>query len=183
MFFHGGGWVIGDLDTHEVVCRKLANEGDGRRLGRLPPRARTPIPRRVPTTATRPTTWVAANAKKLGTDAAHGWSAATAPAATSPPWWRLWRATGGGPSPAASSSSIPRPILRERPSTASPRRLLLTHSDVKWFGDHYLNATADIDHWKASAARAATHAGLPPSYVLTADSDPLCDGGAGYAAR
>ena len=47
VFFHGGGWVIGDLDSHEVVCRKLAHEGELIvDLGRLPPRARTQIPRR-----------------------------------------------------------------------------------------------------------------------------------------
>ena len=47
VFFHGGGWVIGDLDSHDVVCRKLADEGAADRdLGRLPARARAQISRR-----------------------------------------------------------------------------------------------------------------------------------------
>ncbi len=47
VFFHGGGWVIGDLDSHDVVCRKLAHEArDDRHLRRLPPRARAQISRR-----------------------------------------------------------------------------------------------------------------------------------------
>ena len=47
VFLHGGGWVIGDLDSHDVVCRKLAHEGAADRdLGRLSPRARAQIPRR-----------------------------------------------------------------------------------------------------------------------------------------
>ena len=47
VFFHGGGWVIGNLDSHDVVCRMLAHQGELIvDLGRLPPRARAQIPRR-----------------------------------------------------------------------------------------------------------------------------------------
>ena len=70
------------------------------------------------------------------------------------------------------------------PSHSEPETsILLTHSVIKWFCNHYLNGAADIDHWKASPARAKTLAGLPPAYVLTAGADPLRDEGDEYAAR
>ena len=72
----------------------------------------------------------------------------------------------------------------KHPSHSEPETsILLTHSVIKWFCDHYLNGAADIDHWQASPARAKTLAGLPPAYVLTAGADPLRDEGDEYAAR
>src|SRR6202022_1073656 len=70
------------------------------------------------------------------------------------------------------------------PSHREPETsILLTHSVIQWFCNHYLNGTADIDNWKASPARAKTLAGLPPAYVMTAGADPLRDEGDEYAAR
>ena len=61
--------------------------------------------------------------------------------------------------------------------------MLLTHAVIPWFRDHYLNGAADIQDWRASPARAASLAGLPPAYVLTAGADPLRDEGDEYAQR
>jgi len=69
VFFHGGGWVIGDLDTHEVVCQKLAHEGELIVISvdyRLAPEHKFPAAADDAITATK---WVAAHAKKLGIDA------------------------------------------------------------------------------------------------------------------
>ena len=72
----------------------------------------------------------------------------------------------------------------KHPSHSEPETsILLTHSVINWFCDHYLNGAADIDDWRASPARAKTLAGLPPAYVLTAGADPLRDEGDEYAAR
>jgi acetyl esterase len=185
VFFHGGGWVIGDLDTHEVVCQKLAHEGELIVISvdyRLAPEHKFPAAADDAITATK---WVAANAKKLGIDAAHllvgGDSAGGNLAAVV----ALATRDGDGPKLAGQVLIYPATdFAMKHPSHSEPETsILLTHSVIKWFCNHYLNGTADIDHWKASPARAKTLAGLPPAYVLTAGADPLRDEGAEYAAR
>ncbi len=185
MFFHGGGWVIGDLDTHEVVCQKLAHEGELIVISvdyRLAPEHKFPAAVDDAITATK---WVAANAKQLGIDAAHllvgGDSAGGNLAAVV----ALAARDGDGPKLAGQVLVYPATdFAMKHPSHSEPETsILLTHSVIKWFCNHYLNGTADIDHWKASPARAETLAGLPPAYVLTAGADPLRDEGAEYAAR
>jgi acetyl esterase len=70
------------------------------------------------------------------------------------------------------------------PSHSEPETsILLTHSVIRWFRDHYLNGTADIHDWRASPALARTLVGLPPAYVLTAGADPLRDEGDDYARQ
>ena len=61
--------------------------------------------------------------------------------------------------------------------------ILLTHSVIRWFRDHYLNSPADADDWRASPARVENLAGLPPTYLLTAGADPLRDEGREFAER
>ena len=70
------------------------------------------------------------------------------------------------------------------PSHREPETsILLTHSVIRWFRDHYLNSAADVEDWRASPARAKSLSGLPPAYVLTAGADPLRDEGDEYAQR
>ena len=70
------------------------------------------------------------------------------------------------------------------PSHAEPETsILLTHSVIRWFRDHYLTGAADVHDWRASPVRAKTLIGLPPAYVLTAGADPLRDEGDEYAQR
>ena len=185
VFFHGGGWVIGDLDTHEVVCQKLAHEGELIVISvdyRLAPEHKFPAAADDAITATK---WVAANAKQLGIDAAHllvgGDSAGGNLAAVV----ALAARDGDGPKLAGQVLVYPATdFAMKHPSHSEPdTSVLLTHSVIKWFCNHYINGAADIDDWKASPARAKTLAGLPPAYVLTAGADPLRDEGADYAAR
>ena len=185
VFFHGGGWVIGDLDSHDVVCRKLAHEGELIVISvdyRLAPEHKFPAAADDAIAATK---WVAANAKALGIDAAQllvgGDSAGGNLAAVV----ALAARNGDGPKLAGQVLIYPATdFAMKHPSHGEPETsILLTHSVIKWFCNHYLNGAADIDHWKASPARAKTLAGLPPSYVLTAGADPLRDEGDEYAAR
>lgn len=185
VFFHGGGWVIGDLDSHDVVCRKLAHEAEMLVISvdyRLAPEHKFPSAADDAIAATK---WVAANATTLGIDTAQilvgGDSAGGNLAAVV----ALAARDGDGPKLAGQVLIYPATdFAMSHPSHSEPETsILLTHSVIKWFSNHYLNGAADIDHWKASPARAKTLAGLPPSYVLTAGADPLRDEGAEYAAR
>jgi acetyl esterase len=185
VFFHGGGWVIGDLDTHDVVCQKLAHEGELIVISidyRLAPEHKFPAAADDAITATK---WVADNAKQLGVDAGQllvgGDSAGGNLAAVV----ALDARDGDGPKLAGQVLVYPATDLAmKHPSHSEPETsILLTHSVIKWFCNHYLNGATDIDQWKASPARAKTLAGLPPAYVLTAGADPLRDEGAEYATR
>jgi acetyl esterase len=185
VFFHGGGWVIGDLDTHDVVCRRLAAEGqlvvisvDYRRA----PENKFPAAVDDAVTATA---WVARHAEELGIDAARlivgGDSAGGNLAAVV----AIAARDGGGPAISGQVLIYPATdfAMTHRSHREPETSILLTHSVIRWFRDHYLNAARDIENWRASPARAETLAGLPPAYVLTAGADPLRDEGEEYAKR
>jgi acetyl esterase len=185
VFFHGGGWVIGDLDSHDVVCRQLADAGALIVISvdyRLAPEHKFPAATDDAIAATK---WVAANARELGIDASRlsigGDSAGGNLAAVT----ALAARDGNGPKIAGQVLIYPAvDFAMTHGSHSEPETsVLLTHSVILWFRDHYLNGTADIHDWRASPARATTLVGLPPAYVLTAGADPLRDEGDEYAAR
>ena len=184
VFFHGGGWVIGNLETHDVACRQLAQEGELIVMSvdyRLAPEHKFPAAIDDAIAATR---WVAASANELGIDAARlmvgGDSAGGNLAAVV-----SLAARDSGPEIAGQVLIYPATdFAMKHPSHSEPETsILLTHSVIRWFRDHYLNGAADIHDWRASPARAATLIGLPPAYVLTAGADPLRDEGDEYARR
>ncbi|MDH6258904.1 alpha/beta hydrolase [Bradyrhizobium sp. BR13661] len=185
VFFHGGGWVIGDLDSHDVVCRQLAVAGALIVIAidyRLAPEHKFPAATDDAIAATK---WIAAHARELGIDAARlsigGDSAGGNLAAVV----ALAARDGDGPEIAGQVLIYPAvDFAMMHGSHSEPETsVLLTHSVIRWFRDHYLNGTADIHDWRASPARAESLAGLPPAYVLTAGADPLRDEGDDYAAR
>ena len=185
VFFHGGGWVIGDLDSHDVVCRQLAVEGALIVISvdyRLAPEHKFPAATDDAIAATK---WIAAHARELGIDASRlaigGDSAGGNLAAV------VALAARDGDGPAISGQVLIYPatdFAMTHGSHSEPETsVLLTHSVIRWFRDHYLNGAADIHDWRASPARAKDLAGLPPAYVLTAGADPLRDEGDEYAER
>jgi acetyl esterase len=185
VFFHGGGWVIGDLDSHDVVCRKLADEGRLIVISvdyRLAPEHKFPA---AVDDAIAATKWIADHADKLGIDTARlsvgGDSAGGNLAAV------VAIAARDGNGPAIAGQVLIYPAIdfaMTHPSHSEPdTSILLTHTVIKWFRDHYLNGAADVHDWRASPARATTLIGLPPAYVLTAGADPLRDEGDEYAHR
>jgi acetyl esterase len=185
VFFHGGGWVIGNLDSHDVVCRKLADEGELIVISvdyRLAPEHKFPAAVDDAITATR---WIADNAKQFDIDASRltvgGDSAGGNLAAVV----AISARDGNGPDIAGQVLIYPAiDFALTHPSHSEPETsILLTHSVIIWFRDHYLNGAADISDWRASPARAGTLIGLPPAYVLTAGADPLRDEGDEYAHR
>jgi acetyl esterase len=185
VFFHGGGWVIGSLDSHDVVCRKLADEGQLIVISvdyRLAPEHKFPA---AVDDAIAATKWIADNARRLGIDASRlsvggdsaGGNLATVVAISA--------RDGNGPAIAGQVLIYPATdFALTHPSHSEPEtNLLLSHSVIRWFRDNYLNGAADAEDWQASPARAKTLTGLPPAYVLTAGADALRDEGDEYAKR
>jgi acetyl esterase len=184
VFFHGGGWVIGNLDSHDVACRKLADEGQLIVISidyRLAPEHKFPA---AVNDVVAATTWIADHAKQLGIDASRltvgGDSAGGNLAAVV-----AIAARDNGPAIAGQVLIYPAvDFARKHPSHSEPETsVLLTHTAITWFSAHYLSNAADGNDWRASPARATTLAELPPAYVLTAGADPLRDEGDEYAER
>ena len=185
VFYHGGGWVIGDLDTHDVVCRQLSN-GSGCAVFsveyRLAPEARFPAAVDDCVAATR---YVTSHAKELGVDpkriAVGGDSAGGNLAAV------VCIDARDSKQPMPCFQLLIYPATDQRAGYASHERnaegYLLTRKVMDYFRGHYLPAEADWLDWRASPLLAASLAGLPPAYVLTAGYDPLVDEGHAYAER
>ncbi|WMT72665.1 alpha/beta hydrolase [Bradyrhizobium sp. Ash2021] len=184
VFFHGGGWVIGNLESHDVMCRTLAHEAQLLVISvdyRLAPEHKFPA---AADDAIAATVWIAKNATQLGIDTAQlfvggdsaGGNLAAIVAIT---------AREAGPKLAGQVLIYPATdFAMTHPSHSEPETdCLLTHSVIRWFRDHYLNSAADINNWRASPARIKTFAGLPPAFVLTAGADPLRDEGNEFAKR
>jgi acetyl esterase len=185
VYFHGGGWTIGDLDTHDVVCRTLADLARSAVVSvdyRLAPEHKFPAAVDDAVAATR---WVAREAARLGIDARRiavgGDSAGGNLAAVV----ALAARDEGGP-PLAMQTLI-YPATDMAADTASHLRYaeghLLTRDAILWFKGNYLRDAADEADWRASPLQAADLSRLPPAYVITAGFDPLVDEGRAYADR
>ena len=182
VWFHGGGWVIGDLDTADGTCRALCREADATVVSvdyRLAPEH--PFPAAVDDcwAATR---WVAAHAADLGGDpaclAVGGDSAGGNLAAVVA---QVARAAGG---PSICFQALVYPVTDatcDRPSMRdNAEGYLLTTAGMEWFYGHYLGAHDRRDP-RVSPLLADDLSGLPPAYVITAEYDPLRDQGRAYA--
>jgi acetyl esterase len=185
VFFHGGGWVIGDLDSHDVVCRKLADEGELIVISvdyRLAPEHKFPAAIDDAIDATK---WIAANATSLGIDASRLMVGGDSAGGNLAAVVAISARDGNGPAIAGQMLIYPAiDFAMTHPSHREPETsILLTHSVIRWFADHYLSGAADVHDWRASPVRATTLIGLPPAYVLTAGADPLRDEGDEYAHR
>ena len=185
VFFHGGGWVIGDLDTHDTLCRQLTAEAGVSVIAvdyRLAPEHKFPAAVDDSWAATR---WVVAHAAELGVDgsrvAVGGDSAGGNLAAVVA---LLARDQGG---PAIRLQALLYPVTDSSVDTGSYRDFaegfLLTRESMLWFFNHYVNSEADRADWRLSPLRAPSLAGLPPALIVTAGFDPLRDEGEAYARR
>ena len=186
VYYHGGGWVIGDLDTHDVQCRQITAEAGIAVVAvdyRLAPEHKFPAAVDDAWAATR---WVVAHAGELGVDprrlAVGGDSAGGNLAAVVA---LLARDAGNAPAIALQVLSYPVTDLSGESKSYGDFAdgYLLTRDSMRWFKNHYLKSSGDADDWRASPLRASSLAGLPPALVVTAGFDPLRDEGAAYAAR
>jgi acetyl esterase len=185
VYYHGGGWVIGDLDTHDVLCRDLAH-GSGCAVVavdyRLAPEH--PFPAAVDDCLAA-TYWVQRNAAQWGLDgsrlAVGGDSAGGNLAAVV-----AIAARDAGDLPIAFQLLI-YPATDQRRTAPSHQSngqgYLLTRDTMDYFHDHYLGGDAQDWDWRASPLLAEDLGKLPPALVLTAGYDPLRDEGLYYAQR
>jgi acetyl esterase len=185
VYCHGGGWVIGDLDTHDSPCRFLAAHSGAAVMAvdyRLAPEH--PFPAAVED-AFAAYAWASANADRLGTDPARiavGGDSAGANLATVV---CLMARDQDAPPPALQLLVYPVTATgRELPSRRSfAEGFLLTRRDMAYYEDHYLPPGIDRDDPRVSVLRAPDLSGLPPAYLVTAGFDPLRDEGEAYAQR
>jgi acetyl esterase len=183
VYFHGGGWVIGDLDTHDTLCRTLANEAACVVVAvdyRMGPEHRFPG---APDDCLAAARWVHAQAGELGIDASRialgGDSAGGNLAAVVA---LALRDAGDAFSPVLQLLIYPATDMRAvAPShTLNGDGYLLTRETIAWFRGHYMG-DAPLADWRASPLLHAQLGGLPPALVLTAGYDPLRDEGRQYA--
>ncbi len=185
VYFHGGGWVVGGIATHDATCRELANGARAVVVSvdyRLAPEHKFPAAADDCYGATR---WTAAHAAELGADATRlavgGDSAGGNLAAVVA---QMARDRGGPPIVfqlliyPATDAACDTPSYRD-----NAEGYLLTTADMRWFWNHYLSGSPDAENPYASPLRATNLAGLPPALVITAEFDPLRDEGERYAQR
>ncbi|NLD68278.1 MAG: alpha/beta hydrolase [Limnobacter sp.] len=185
VYYHGGGWTIGDLDTHDTLCRQLANASRCTVISvdyRMGPEHRFPAAVDDCVAATR---WVHAHAGELGIDATRlavgGDSAGGNLAAVV-----AIAARDTGDLPIAFQLLIyPATDMRRIAASheTNGKGYLLERTTIDWFHDHYIADPAQDLDWRASPLLREDLAGLPPALVLTAGYDPLRDEGLQYSAR
>jgi len=185
VYYHGGGWVLGGLDTHDGVCRQMASSAGCLVLSvdyRLAPEHKFPAAAEDAYAALQ---WVATNADGLGVDPARiaiGGDSAGGNLAAVVALMARDRGT-----PAVAFQLLVYPVTDSACDTASYRDnadgYFLTKDAMLWFWNHYTRDAADRRNPYAAPLKAQDLRGLPPALVMTAEFDPLRDEGEAYAAR
>ena len=185
VYYHGGGWVIGDLYTHDGLCRSLTNAARCAVLSvdyRLAPESKYPVAAEDSYAALL---WTVNNAARLGIDprrVAVGGDSAGGNLATVV--GLMARERGG---PEVVHQVLIYPVTDHDLNTPSyvenATGYVLTREAMRWFWNHYLASKAQGLEPYASPLRAPSLAGLPSALVITAECDPLRDEGEAYAVR
>src|SRR4051794_38169954 len=183
-YYHGGGHVIGSLDTHDLIARNLCHGAEALVVSvdyRMGPEHKFPA---AVTDSFAALEWLHANAVGLGADpdrlGVHGDSAGGNLAAV----MALMARDRG--TPPLRLQSLVYPVADYTLSAPSYQTYadgygLLTRAAMQWFQRHYLRSPADAEDWRASPLRAPSVAGVAPAIVVTAECDVLHDDGANYA--
>jgi acetyl esterase len=181
VFFHGGGFVLGDLDTHEPACAEIARLLDIPVISvdyRLAPEHPWPA---APDDCEAAARWVAASPDALGRKVTSLVLAGDSAGGTLTIVTTLALRDAPAAAPVIAQWPIyPAVDLRTRyPSTDRfGEGYMLSKAGMVWFNESY---QPDFDHWRASPLK-ADQAGMPPTLVVTASLDPILDQGRAYAA-
>jgi acetyl esterase len=185
VFFHGGGWVVGDLNGQDADCRSLAHGACSIVVSvnyRHAPEFKFPVPVEDAYAATL---WISRNAASFNGDgtrlAVSGMSAGGNLAAA------VSLMAKDRKTPALKFQLLIVPVTNYAFDTSSYAEngedYILTKGEMEWFWSHYLQNPDDGANPYASPLRAPDLTGLPPAFVSTAQYDPLRDEGLAYAAR
>jgi acetyl esterase len=186
VYFHGGGWVVGDIASHDYVCRALNNESECVVVSvdyRLAPEHKFPA---GPDDCYAATQWASKNAGSLGSDADHiavGGDSAGGNLAAS---IALMARDRGGPR--IRHQMLIYPAIDAAMNTASQKEFtadgfVLSKLDMEWFWGYYLKDSKDGENPYASPNRAKDLKNLPTAHVITASHDPLRDEGEAFAEQ
>jgi len=185
LYFHGGGFVVGNLDTADTICREITH-----RVGcitvsahyRLAPEHKFPAAIEDTYAAA---VWVARHAAELGGDPTRIVVAGESAGGTIGPVVSVLGRDSGAFKPVLLIMIYP--MTEARTAGASYDRLgtgfFLTRAKMQWFVDHYLRSPADADDPRASPLLTPDLRGLPRTLVITGSLDPLVDEGEAFVAR
>jgi acetyl esterase len=185
VYFHGGGWVLGGLESHDVICRRFSNAAKCRVVSvdyRMAPEHRFPAAVDDSASAVK---WVFEHAERLGIDrgrvAVGGDSAGGNLAAV------MALMARDGTLPSLAFQLLIYPATDMMMSSVSAQTVTadvpLTSATMKWFIDLYLSGADDGRDWRASPLRVPAVSGTAQALVLTCAYDPLRDEGIAYAQR
>ena len=187
VYFHGGGWVLGNIAMTDQPCRLLANASGCMVVSveyRLAPKHKFPAGPEDCYTATK---WVSDNAAALNADPMRIGVGGTSAGATLAAAVTLMARDRGGPHLAY--QLLVYPATTTELTTASHSQFakdnyyILSRADMEWFWGHYLAHDEDRKNPYACPSYAKSLSGLPPAFVITAEYDPLRDEGEAYAVR
>ncbi|OEU92294.1 carboxylesterase [Streptomyces abyssalis] len=184
VFFHGGGWVLGSLDSHDTTARAMCSASGSVVVSvdyRLAPEARFPEPAEDAYAAV---CWAAENITSLGGDPQALLVAGDSAGGNLAAVCTIMARERGGPRIAHQSLIYPStdPLAETESRRLNAEGYFLTEAAMRWFGAQYFGPDSDPTHHYAAPLRADL-AGLPPAHVITAGCDPLCDEGRAYAAK
>lgn len=185
VYFHGGGWVLGGIATHDRLCRTIADDAGCVVVSvdyRLAPESKFPA---AVDDALDAFAWVAKEAGALGVDpdriAIGGDSAGGNLAAV------VAQAAASGAAAQPRFQLLIYPVTDLRCDTRSydvfANGYFLTRDVMLWFRSHYLRGAADIEDPRASPLRAELKGPVAPALIVTAGFDPLLDEGVAYARK
>jgi acetyl esterase len=185
VYFHGGGWVIGDLDSHHAICHAISKTAGCLVSAvdyRLAPEHPYPAPVEDAYSAT---CWVAENAEAIQADAGRIAVGGDSAGGTQATVAAMMARDRNGPQIAL--QVLIYPITDYHFETSSYLKnadgYMLTRELMIWFWKHYLENDEIAGHPYVSPLRADNLGKLPDALVLTAQYDPLCDEGQAYARR
>lgn len=185
VFYHGGGWVIGSVESHDATCRTLA-KASGCAVAsveyRLAPESSFPA---APEDCYAATEWLAENGPGLGVDSSRLAVAGDSAGGNLAAVVSLMARDRGGPKISYQVLIYPSVNFTDNyPSyEENGEGYFLTTAAMKWFMDHYLADESDAKDSLASPILADDHSNLPPAIIITAGFDPLRDEGEAYAKK